>query len=355
MSRGAPEVRWHAAMPCALALLLALWPAPTASKEASYTLRFATAAADGTPWADQLQALQARVEEGSEGALSFRLRLGRKDRGEVGLLRDCRSGEELQGVEVSSTAAAEDMQLDLLRMIELPYLFADDAAVDMALDGPLLEPTRAALKAHGLALAHWSESGWRGLGTREPLNAGESLELRRLRSQDSWIQKHTLRALGAQVEPLPASRVHPYLRAGRLDGFEATPLFALASGWAGFTEHFTWTRHSYQPAFVVYNQAFLDALPADLAGLLTADSQATAVSLRSEVRAMQTHMVELMARDLGLQVNTPTLAEQQQLVQLSESVHEAFLERSPELRPLYAQLRSPTPGSPDTTSEDPTP
>ena len=51
-------------------------PEQTAHSEAEFVMNFATVAPDNTPWADQLRAVEKRIEKESGGRIQVKLFLG---------------------------------------------------------------------------------------------------------------------------------------------------------------------------------------------------------------------------------------------------------------------------------------
>ena len=85
-----------------------------------------------------------------------------------------------------------------------------------------------------------------------------------MRSQESPSHLAMYGALGASARPISVSEVLPALQTGNVDGFDNTALFTQAASWHQGIQHFTVSNHIYQPALLIMNKAWYDALPDDL-------------------------------------------------------------------------------------------
>ena len=132
-------------------------PEQTAQSEAQFVMNFATVAPDNTPWAKQLRGVEKRIEEESGGRIQVKLFLGGSLGSEIESIQDVARGERIQGGGFSTGAMGEAMDIPILTMIELPYLFSTNAQADSVLDEVLYEPTRDALSEKGFVLGGWAE------------------------------------------------------------------------------------------------------------------------------------------------------------------------------------------------------
>jgi TRAP-type C4-dicarboxylate transport system substrate-binding protein len=82
------------------------------------------------------------------------------------------------------------------------------------------------------------------------------------------------RALGLQVVPLPLAEAGRAFEDGRIDGFIALPLAALAFGWTVQAHYLTYLRISYLPGGVVVSARALQALPPPYRDIVRAEGAA---------------------------------------------------------------------------------
>ncbi len=305
-------------------LLAALMLVPTdtiRADEAEFVLKFATVAPDGTPWAEQLKSVKARIEADSDGRIKMKLFLGGSLGGEVESVRDLRRGR-IQGFGGSTAAVAEGAGIPALQLMELPFLFESFEEADHVLDDVISSDLEAQLVAKGFVLGFWHENGWRNFATKDKaIHTVADLSGMKMRSQESPAHLGMYRALGAQAESIPVPEVLGALQTGMVDGFDNTPLFSAATGWYEGVEFYTISQHIYQPAAIIYSKAFMDSLPADLQAVVLGDPHAESVAGRSSVRVMRDDLLANF-REAGLTVYEMTAAERAPFRDATRKVHD---------------------------------
>ena len=271
----------------AVAAAVTFSPEQTAHSEAEFVMNFATVAPDNTPWADQLRAVEKRIEKESGGRIQVKLFLGGSLGSEIECIQDVARGERIQGGGFSTGAMGEAMDVPILSMIELPYLFSNNSQADNVLDDVLFAPTKTALEGKGFVLGGWAENGWRNFATNGPASTAADLAKYKMRAQENPVHMDMYKMLGVQAVAKPVSEVIPALNTGIVDGFDNTALFSLAAGWLEPVSHYTLSRHIYQPAAVVYSKTFVDSLPPDLQKVVIGDPMAESARGRAAVRALE--------------------------------------------------------------------
>ncbi len=312
-------------------------PDQTAQSEAQFVMNFATVAPDNTPWSKQLRGVEKRIEAESGGRVQVKLFLGGSLGSEIESIQDVARGERIQGGGFSTGAIGEAMDVPILSMIELPYLFSNNNQADAVLDEVLFEPTKAALEAKGFVLGGWAENGWRSFATNGPASTIEDLAKYKMRAQENPVHLDMYKMLGVQAVAKPISEVLPALNTGIVDGFDNTALFALAAGWIEPVTHYTLSKHIYQPAAVVYSKTFVDSLPADLQKVVIGDPSAESVRGRKAVRELEGELLETI-RGMGKQVVELTPEQRTALKDKTRAVHKSFLANNRDLIPVYKQV-----------------
>ena len=317
-----------------VALLVSAQPAQS---EAEFVMNFATVAPDNTPWAKQLRGVEKRIEEESGGRIQVKLFLGGSLGSEIESIQDVARGERIQGGGFSTGAMGEAMDIPILTMIELPYLFSTNAQADSVLDEVLYEPTKTALSDKGFVLGGWAENGWRNFATKGPASSKAELAAFKMRAQENPVHMDMYKMLGVQAVAKPVSEVLPSLNTGIVDGFDNTALFALAAGWIEPVTHYTLSRHIYQPAAVVYSKKFVDSLPPDLQKVVLGDPHAESKRGRDAVRALEGELLETI-RSMGKEVIELTDDQRAAFKTETRAVHKSFLANHQDLIPVYKQV-----------------
>lgn len=298
----------------------------TCTAEAPCVMRVATVAPDNTPWASQMQSMERRIEADSGGRIDVRVFLRQRD-GEVSLSRQCKDGG-LEAIGVSTGALAS--VVPELGVFELPYLFDSAADADRVIDNFLMQPIRDILAANGLVLYAFSENGYRDFATTNGtlIHAPSDLGAVQMRSQEMWIHEEMYRDLGGNPVTIPTEEVQQALAAGTVQGFDNTPLFAMAAGWAESVTAWTVSHHIYQPAILVYNKAWYDNLPADLQAVVSDDAAALTASGRREIRALEPLLLQNLT-SMGITVYEQTSAERAAFAAATSGLQSDFRSRVP--------------------------
>lgn len=213
----------------------------------------------GSPWRKLLDEASTRIEAETGGSINVVLRPP-GFMGEVEMVQETRKGERLQGCGATAGAIAQGGNVPTLQILELPFLFNNNAEADYVLDS-LFTDFSDILARRGFVLGIWSENGWRSFGTREKaIRSPEDLKGLKMRSQESDVHMAMYRTYGSVAVQKPMTEVLSALNSNVIDGLDNTALFMQAGGLAEPLSHFTVTRHIYQPAAIVYSKKFFDSL-----------------------------------------------------------------------------------------------
>lgn len=283
-----------------------LFVLPSADAQEVATLKIATVAPEGTPWADGLTQLKAQVETDGQKRLVVRTFLGGVLGDENESVQACQRGQ-IQGVGASTGAIASIVPE--LAVLELPYLFKSAEEADYVLDKVILPTVEKAFRDKGLVFGFWSENGYRTFGSNwGPVKSPADLKGHKMRSQEHELHLQMYRSFGASPVPIPVTEVLTSMQTGVIDGWDNTPLFAFAAQWTSATKYLSLTNHIYQPAAIAFNKAWFDALPADLQAILMKSRTGLAPKMRKEIRALNPILVQNLS-EMKVTVYKPTATE----------------------------------------------
>jgi TRAP-type C4-dicarboxylate transport system substrate-binding protein len=325
---GAPMQRKAFLWFLSLLLLIGLAPASfafaqddadPAEAEAEFTLNLATLATKDTPWGKQLKEYKTMVEEKSGGRIKVKLHLGGRKGDEKSMVRQLSRGT-IQGFGGSTGAMAEEVPE--MGIFELPFLFKDTKQADTIIDDIIAPEMAEILKEKGFVLYIMAENGFRNFATKDiEIHGPDDLKKPKMRSQEFWVHEEMYRALGGNPVALPVSEVTTSLTTGNIDGFDNTPLYAFAAGWNKLITVWNVSDHIYQPAIIVYNKEWYDALPPDMQAVVMADQKIQTKMGRKLVRNMNEDLVKQLETD-GVKVYKLTDAEKKSLADKSKSVYD---------------------------------
>lgn len=204
--------------------------------KAEFELKLATVAPEGSTWMKTMRDIDAEVRTATAGAVGFKVYPGGVQGDEMVVLRKVRSGQlhggGLTGLGLGAIAPAA-------RVMELPFLFENYAAIDKAYDciGPELEKQ---LQAGGYTLLGWAEVGFVYLFAKDAIATQADLKKAKM-----WLWEGDPLAAsfyqhaGVVPVPLAVTDVMTSLQTRLIDAVYSSPLACLALQW--FTRVATFT------------------------------------------------------------------------------------------------------------------
>ena len=287
-----------------LALSLAV-TGPAVAEDPEFLMELGTVAPKGSPWADQLQRFKAEAQERTGGRLKVKLRLGRGN--ERSLARRVQMGS------MQAFAGSVGGMSSIVRevnVIEAPYLFETFADADKALDNAeVTAQVKRVLLKRGLVFGIWAENGYRSYFSAQRIRKPSDMKGIRFRSQESMVHVETYEAFGATPVPIDNGNTLMSVQTGVVDGFDNTPLFAMAGSWyQGLKEgerHIFLSRHCYQPALLVYSKKWFETLPKDIQEVITTIPHDLTIWGRNQVRKVEPILLKNLKR-YGYEIYDPT-------------------------------------------------
>lgn len=285
--------RMQSSLAVALLISVGLAVGPAEIRAETHTLKIASVAPKGTPWAKLLINFKRAVESKSSGRIKVKLYLGGTMGDENSTVRQAARGR-IQGVGVSTGSMAT--LVPELNAVEIPFMFHSAKEADYVLDKKLTEPMEKLFRERGLVFGFWSENGFRHFGsTTTPIENPEDLKNRKMRSQESFVHIEMWKALLSSAQAIPTTEVITALKTGTVDGFDQALLYAIAAGWHNSIKHLTLSGHIYQPAVIAYNKDWFDALPKDLQTIVITEGRKLVRAGRLSIRKLNPELVQIIA------------------------------------------------------------
>jgi tripartite ATP-independent transporter DctP family solute receptor len=159
--------------------------------------------------------LAKRVAEQSKGALEIKI----FPNGQLGQDRDLAEGVQLGTIQmaIASNAVLTRYEPRAL-LLDLPFLFRDDAHWEKVVDGPLGEELRGLFLAKGIRILGYLDGAWRGPYARRPIDKLEDMKGLKFRTMESPMHISIYTALGARGVPMSSAEQYPALQQGVVDG-----------------------------------------------------------------------------------------------------------------------------------------
>jgi tripartite ATP-independent transporter DctP family solute receptor len=149
-----------------------------------------------------------------------------------------------------------------LNVLDLPFLFEDEAHAHRVFDGPIGEELLAELEANGMkGLAFW-EIGFRNLtNSVRPIASPDDLQGLKIRTTPNPAHVRAFERLGANPTPMPFTELYLALETGTVDGQE-NPLYMIqANRLHEVQKHLSLTNHAYTASILVMNLSKFRQLP----------------------------------------------------------------------------------------------
>ncbi|MCX7693863.1 MULTISPECIES: DctP family TRAP transporter solute-binding subunit [Burkholderiales] len=289
-------------------------------------LRLAHVVAPDTPKGLMATRLQALLAQRSEGAVVLDVYPNGS------LYSDADELEALQwgAVELLIPSLSKFGRLGtaVFELFDLPFLFADRAAVRRVVEGEWARELFEPLQRHGLLGLGFLDNGFKHMSARtHPLREPRDYRGLRMRVQPSLTIAAQMRALGAYPVMMDFAATRHALARGVVDGTENP----LTNFWSGrmheVQRHLTLSAHGYLGYAVVANATFWAHLPQPerrLIEVALADAIAfgNAMALQQEQRALQA------LRDDGrIQLHYPSPEEREALRQAMAPADDALAAR----------------------------
>ena len=260
-------------------LLLIAQPLVWASD--GYVLKFATLAPEGSTWMNLIAEWAERVEHDSQGQLRFKLYPGGVAGDEPDVLRKIRFGQ-LQGSAI--TGHGIGLIYPPARVLEMPFMFQDDAEVDYVRERLRPEFGDGFFK-NGFELVGWIEVGWVRYFSKAPIRSIDDLRQRRIWLwQGDPLAEAFFAVSGLAPVPLAITEVFTSLSTGLLDTVYSPPLAAVAMQWFTKAPYMTTKPMTNGIGALVIDKRFFDRLPKSLQALLRDSGHQTAERMIAETR-----------------------------------------------------------------------
>lgn len=281
-------------------------------------------APDGSPWRKLLEEVEDKIEAASS-AIGKPINVVLRPAGfmgEVEMVQETRNGERLQACGVTTGALAQGGNMPQLQLVELPFLFKNNAEADHVLDS-LFPDMSAIMERRGFKLAIWSENGWRSFGTKtRKITSPADLKGLKMRAQESDVHMAMYQAYGAAAVQKPMTEVQSALNSNVVDGLDNTALFMQAAGLGEPLKYFTVTRHIYQPAAIVYSKKFYDRLDPQLQKIVM-DVQEFGPKGRRMIRSEEGAMMDNWEY-FGVEVVELNAAQREAFAKPARAMHDSF-------------------------------
>lgn len=238
------------------------------------------------------------VKERSKGAIEVKVYHSASLGNETEILQQIQMNTVQMGVITSGPFDTFD---PIVRVIDYPFLFKDNAQADAILDGPQGREILDSLERSGFKGICFSENGFRHLtNSTQPVKGPEDIAGLKIRVMSSAMHQAIWQALGANPTPMPWP-VYTELEQRVIDGQE-NPLWVMVEYklWE-VQKYLTLTGHVYSPHIDVASLAWWKTLDAATQEMLATAMREAALYQRQQNRAGDAGRLQLL-KEKGFEV-----------------------------------------------------
>lgn len=152
-------------------------------------------------------------------------------------------------------------------LLDLPYLFIDEAHHERVLNGDIGNDLLEKLRDHGFEGLSFYCCGFRNMfykvgDDQDCADTPEELKGLKIRVMESPVMKDSINAIGATASPLPHSELYQSLRTGVVDGAEnSARIFVSEHYYETGCNCFTLTEHFTNQHVMIASRRWLEGLP----------------------------------------------------------------------------------------------
>ncbi|GAB4265750.1 MAG: TRAP transporter substrate-binding protein [Deferrisomatales bacterium] len=189
----------------------------------------------------------------------------------------------------------------IVRVINYPFIFKDNAQADEILDGPLGQEILTSLESSGFKGLAFSENGFRNLTNNvRPVRTADDVKGLKIRVMQSALHKAIWQALGANPTPMPWP-IYTELEQGVIDGQENPLWVAEVYKMYEVQKYMTLTRHVYSGHIDVASLQWWNTLDGRTRDLIRTAMREAAVYQRQQNRARNAERLALL-KEKGMQI-----------------------------------------------------
>lgn len=210
-------------------------------------------------------------------------------------------------------------------VMDLPYVFADQAAVDAALQGKIGQRLFQRLEQNDMeGLAFWNNGFKQMTSNRGPLLTPEDFQGQTFRIMPSAVLEAQFRHMGATTITAPFNEVYQLLHDGKADGQENTISNIFSKRVYQVQNYLTLSDHGYLGYSVVANRSFWLALPEDIRYILTEALKETGEWMSAEMERVHKEQLAQLEAMGGIQIHRLTEKEKEAWRASLQGVYDQF-------------------------------
>lgn len=224
-----------------------------------------------------------------------------------------------------------------MNVLDLPFLFKDEAHVDAVVEGPVGMEILKDLPSKGIVHLGWVENGFRVItNSIRPINSLADLKGLKIRTPEAPISVAIFNALGANTTTISFSELYSALQQGVVDGQENAYNTLATERYFETQKYVCESNHMMGVVAIVASNKWWVTLPADLQEAIR-EATRLAGTYQRKIFREQTAGSKRICIENGMQVTTPDLTEFREAVKV---VYDDFYAKYPQYKGLVEQIQA---------------
>jgi tripartite ATP-independent transporter DctP family solute receptor len=212
-------------------------------------------------------------------------------------------------------------------VLDLPFIFINNAHAYAVLDGELGQSILAKLDGVGIKGLAYAERGFRNLTNKvRPVKRAADIKGLKIRVMENEVYTNTFKALGVNAVPMAWTETLTALQQGTIEGQENPVNVIHAFKLWESQKHVTMTRHAYASAIFTMSKRLFDKLPADVQKIVKEAAQEAAVYERAWVAENEARQLAELKKNGMAVIEDPDIASFKAGVQSVYDKYPAFAE-----------------------------
>jgi tripartite ATP-independent transporter DctP family solute receptor len=290
----------HFLQAAALALCCAAIGAAQAQQPTTIKLGWPTSDGATDPLAIGARAFKQALQKQSGGAMQVQLYPNRQIGDDKQLVEGVRFGTVDAAVVTNAVTAQTEPAFGVL---ELPFLFENDAHVQRVLDGPVGADLAKRLAARGAVVLGYFEGGFRSLiNNKRPVTQPTDMGGVKVRVMQNPIYIDLVNALGGAAVPMAWGETITAIQQGTIDGLELPVALIEPLKVNEFAKYLSLTQHTFTAYELLIGKRLLDRLPAQQQAWVQAAAKEAVLEQRRAMAGQTPKALESLQK-AGMQVN----------------------------------------------------
>ncbi len=273
--------------------------------QTKHIIKIGWTSADGPqdPYATGARTFKQAVERQSNGRIEVQLYPNRQLGDEKPMLEGLRFGT-LEAAVITNAVVAQIEPA--FQVVDLPFLFSNEAQAHKVLDGKVGQMLAKKLEAKGIISLGFMEGGFRQMiNNVRPVTKPDDVKGVKYRVMQNPVYIDMFASLGGSAIPMAWGETFTAVQQGTIDGLEIPIAVIDSNKYNEVTKYLSMTNHTYSMIALLMSKKTLDKLPPDLREVVREAGKTALGAQRIAAGANAKALVGALEKK-GMKVNTVT-------------------------------------------------